>query len=833
MSLELFLAVVVILILCTLIVKVYTASKRSEFLRMQRKHSVSLEIIVSRHNESHVKDVEDLYQTIASMYKKHSMLGTIQGKEQLVTSFEIFATKGSIKFFIKIDKGVLQNAVINVLKGKYPDIEVNIVADPMSIFLRRKDLYVSKARYALPDIFALKGYKDIDGTKEGTFTDPLSPLMSAYSTLGEGEVAYMGMHVSPLGGKGKKLLQRIQKLFTAGYLSSFGEKQGALLSRYARHSWWARVLLRPGAVFATVSSQETPAGTTKVAPSLKEEGSLLEVTLDIAYAGKRTKYLDELAASFTTLAATGGNGLRFSPIKTDRAGAQLLKRATSTIGMIMSTEEVSMIWHPPTSKLESPFIAYSDSALDMYKEGKDLIEGGEQTALEEQSLLQENATSIGIIEHFGKKQVFSIDEMDRRRHVYIIGQTGTGKSTLQEQMILSNIYRGHGVAVVDPHGEMVEKILHYIPKHRKNDVAYFDPSDTENPPAFNILNVEGQAKDLMATELLGVFQKMFENSWGPRMEQILYNTLAALVDTPNATLVDIPAFITTRTFREQCLKHCTDIHVIAFWHDQFDVLDPRVQRESVVAVLNKVEKFLNNKIIRGVFASKRNRFNFDFIMNKQKILLVNLSKGKISPINSEIIGSMIVSRLLIDAMKRVHLPEAERKDFYLYIDEFQNFVSSVKTFESILSEARKYRLNLTMAHQYMKQLPEELRSAIFGNVGTIMSFRVGLEDADMLVKQFGENNVSRENLTTLAPFSLYSRSVKNNKITTPVKVKTLPPVDNRFEKLPEESVESLVAFSRKQYSWNAADKASFDNKAKMLEAVKEKEYQKKAKKKKS
>lgn len=826
MSWEIVVAVVVVCIIGGWLLHFYRMVKNKEFLAGVRASSQTLEIIVPRLNESHIKDIEDFFQTVTSFYQKRSLFQRLQGFGQYPVHLEIVAEKGSIRFYMRIPKGTMQNSLVNVLHGKYPSIQILPVEDTMKMFMRR-DLVVAVGNYSSPDMFSLKGYRDIERTKEGMFTDPLSPLVSAYSTLQEGEVAYYGVHITPLGSWGKTLLKRMARLWSQGAFSFLGKGRLAFVQGFVRKSWLWRVLWFPFLLSPTPIDSKEDAAHKDMVP--KQEMSLLEVHVDLAYAGKRPEMIDELSASFATLSAPGGNGLEFSKKAQEHLRPGLLKRRGLGRPMIMTTEEVSMLWHPPTSKLESPYIAYQESALEMFQEEHDeKSEGNEHSS----HYIIPNATVIGTMEHYGKSQPFSIDDIDRRRHVYIIGQTGTGKSTLQEQMILSNIYKGNGVAVVDPHGEMVEKILKYIPSFRKNDVAYFDPSDVDNPPAFNILNVDEKGKDLMATELLGVFHKMFENSWGPRMEQILYNTLAALVETPDATLVDIPAFITTKTFREQCLRHCSDEHVIGFWHDQFDVLDPKTQNESVVAVLNKVEKFLNNKIIRGVFASKRNRFNFDFIMNKQKILLVNLSKGKISPKNSEIIGSMIVSRLLIDAMKRIQIPEEERKDFYLYIDEFQNFVSSVHTFESILSEARKYRLNLTIAHQYMKQLPEELRSAIFGNVGTIMSFRVGLEDAEVLVKQFGEDNVTREQLTTLVPYTLYSRSIKNNKITAPVKVKTLSPISGRYEQLPPESVDSLLEFSKKQYSWNTKDKETLVRKEKMVRTAKEREVERRNKKKK-
>lgn len=830
----------------------------------RKKHDLAkqwqvLEVKISRFSKHRYSDIEDLFQSIASLGKKPSFSEYLAGITPISASFEIVATKGSIRFLIRAERGTMSNSIINFLKGRFGQVEIDIVPD----YTSRPELrLVSSHHLSLtrPDIFPVK--KRLSTNEDTVSTDPLSSFISTISTLTEGEELWMHMMVQPAPKNWKTPVTRRHRLETTRALRWLGPLEKTAIRFCSREAGLLKPL-QAALLLTTISAQmpETKASPDDKSP-LSGEGLLREKTQKpVLEAGVRLQYyltkeqlprqdlMKEVAQAYTILGLPETNMFAMKQQKSS-SGLQRHQGVRRTLqedqSMFLNTEELALLWHPPTAQLSSPYIHYLESALEVFQDApkivpldenkltkrEEILLQNQEQPMEEQMLILPQGSCIGYVDNYGKKQPFVIDDIDRRRHVYLIGQTGTGKSTLQEQMILSNIYKGQGVAVVDPHGEMVERLLEYIPSFRKNDVAYFDPSDTENPPAFNILNVDKGGKDLIANELIGIFHKMFENSWGPRMEQILFNTIMGLVEAPNATLTDIPAFITTKTFREACLRHCTDEHVVYFWHDQFDVLDPRLQKESVVAVLNKVEKFLNNKIVRGVFAAKRNRFNFDFIMNKQKILLVNLSKGRLSPQNSELIGSMLVSRILVDAMKRIAIPEEERKDFYLYIDEFQNFVSSVSTFESILSEARKYRLNLTIAHQYIAQMPPELRAAIFGNVGTIMSMRVGLDDAPNMSKLFGDHDVTEEMLTTLPPFTLYTRSIKNNKITSPLKIKTLPSVESRYPKLDQESYDKLIDFTKRQYTWNDQDRKAYEERQQRVRDAKEKQKELEQKKKK-
>ncbi len=349
------------------------------------------------------------------------------------------------------------------------------------------------------------------------------------------------------------------------------------------------------------------------------------------------------------------------------------------------------------------------------------------------------------INFFGKtnyrnKQVpFGIKTDDRRRHMYIIGKTGMGKSTMMENMVIQDIRNGHGVCFIDPHGDLVQNILNYIPKDRINDVVYFNPADLDNPIAFNILeSVDPKYKHLVASGLMGVFTKIWANMWSARMEYILSNTILALLESPGNTMLGIVRMYVDKKYRKKIVDNVKDPMVKAFWIEEFANYAEKYRTEAVAPIQNKVGQFLSSAVIRNIVGQPKSTIDLREIMDNNKILLLDLSKGKVGEDNSALLGAMIITKLQLAALSRVDIPEEQRKDFYLYVDEFQNFVTD--SFATILSEARKYRLNLIMGHQYIGQLTPDnnykVRDAVFGNVGTMCVFRVGAADAEYLETEF-------------------------------------------------------------------------------------------------
>ncbi len=405
-------------------------------------------------------------------------------------------------------------------------------------------------------------------------------------------------------------------------------------------------------------------------------------------------------------------------------------------------------------------------------------------------------TLLAKTDYRGEYKKFGIKQDDRRRHVYIIGKTGMGKSCLIENMVIQDIQNGHGVALADPHGDLVEKILNFIPANRINDVVYFNPSDYEHPIAFNVLeNVDVTKRHLISSGLLGIFKKIWADSWGPRLEYVLNNAIMALLEYPDSTLLGIMRMLVNKEYRNKVVRQISDPVVKSFWIDEYEKYPQKFQAEVIAPIQNKVGRFLSTPLTRNIVGQVKSTINIRDIIDNQKILLMNLSKGRIGEDNSALLGAMIITKIQLAIMSRVDIPEEERKDFCLYVDEFQNFAT--ESFANILSEARKYRLNLVVAHQYIEQLEESVAAAIFGNVGTIIVFRVGAGDAEFLEKEFLPY-ITQEDLVNLAKYKIYIKLMIDGISSNPFQSLTLPPVP-----MPEdgaEIMEKVIRVSRERYT---------------------------------
>ncbi|MBU4347404.1 type IV secretion system DNA-binding domain-containing protein [Patescibacteria group bacterium] len=390
---------------------------------------------------------------------------------------------------------------------------------------------------------------------------------------------------------------------------------------------------------------------------------------------------------------------------------------------------------------------------------------------------------------------FGIKTDDRRRHMYLIGKTGMGKSTLLENMVVEDIRAGRGVVLVDPHGDLAEKIIEYIPSNRVNDVIYFNPADIEYPIAFNVVEqVEPHLRHLVASGLIGVFQKLWADSWGPRLEYILRNTILAILDYPGSTLLAVTRMLSDKAFRKKVIEKIQDPVVKAFWVNEFAGYANNFASEAVSPIQNKVGQFLSSSLIRNIVGQVKSSINLRDVMDQGKILILNLSKGRIGEDNSALLGAMVITKIQLAAMSRVNIREEERKDFYLYIDEFQNFTTD--SFANILSEARKYRLNLIMAHQYIEQLGDMVKAAVFGNVGTLVVFRVGAIDAEELVKEFTPTFIE-EDLVNLPKYEMYLKLMIDGVASDPFSARGLPPL-LKEEKM--DNIEKVVKVSRERYA---------------------------------
>jgi hypothetical protein len=372
-----------------------------------------------------------------------------------------------------------------------------------------------------------------------------------------------------------------------------------------------------------------------------------------------------------------------------------------------------------------------------------------------------------------ERKVFGIKRVDRRAHMYLIGKTGTGKSTLIKTLIRRDIKAGQGLALLDPHGDLIERVLTAVPEERKDDLIYFNVPDSSRPLGFNPLeSVPPQKRALAATNLVEVFKKIWNDSWGPRLEYILRNALLALLDQPQSTLADVLRLLSDRAFRKDTVAQVYNPQVRDFWLREYEGYPAYFRAEAISPIQNKVGAFLADPILHRILTQPKSTFDLRHVMDEGKILLVNLAKGKIGADTAALLGALLVSRIGMAALSRSEVPEGDRRDFYLYLDEFPSFTTLSLT--AMLSELRKYRVGLILAHQYLMQLDPQVRDAVLGNVGTTISFRLGLADAEILAKEFYPE-LTAEDLLRLPNHHIYLKLMIDGVVSRPFSAETLTP----------------------------------------------------------
>lgn len=407
-------------------------------------------------------------------------------------------------------------------------------------------------------------------------------------------------------------------------------------------------------------------------------------------------------------------------------------------------------------------------------------------------------TFFGKTNFRGEEKRFGIKEDDRRRHMYIIGKTGMGKTELLKNMAIQDIINGHGLGFVDPHGDAAEEILDFIPKERIKDVVYINPADLEYPIAFNIMeDVSQDQKHLVAGGLMGVFKKIWPDVWSSRMEYILNNAILALLEIEDSTLLGVNRLLSDPEWREKIVLQLKDPVVKAFWTQEFAKYSQRYEIEATAAIQNKIGQFISSPLIRNIIGQPKSTIDVREIMDSKKILIVNLSKGKVGEDSSRLLGALLITKIQLAAMSRVDIEEKQRNDFFLYVDEFQNFAT--ESFATILSEARKYRLSLILAHQYIAQMDDSVRDAVFGNIGTMLTFRIGAEDAQFLEREFAPEFDSRD-LVNLAKQHIYVKLMIDGLTSRPFSAITLSPREIG-EKI---YTDDIIDFSRRTYAKSKA-----------------------------
>jgi energy-coupling factor transporter ATP-binding protein EcfA2 len=401
--------------------------------------------------------------------------------------------------------------------------------------------------------------------------------------------------------------------------------------------------------------------------------------------------------------------------------------------------------------------------------------------------------TIGERHGWRDSQPFGIAAIDERQHIYIIGKTGSGKTTLLRNLILQHIALGHGVGVIDPHGDLAEELLNHIPPSRADHLVYFNPGDLEFPIGLNVIgNVTSDGRHLVASGVVSAFKAIWRDSWGPRLEYILYNAVSALLECRNQTLLGVNRLLIDDEYRAKVIRQVKDPFIRAFWAEEYENYDERFKREAIAPIQNKIGQFLLNPVIRNILGQIKKKVDIPFVMDNGRLFIANLSKGQLGHDKANLLGSLLVTQFQLGAMARSNRPESERRDFYLFIDEFQNF--STDAFASILAEARKYRLCLTLSHQYIDQLPLPIRQAVFGNVGTLIAFRIGYTDAEVMAKEFG-NTIPAIALADLDRYEAVVKLLVDSSNLEPFRAKMLPPLKNRIGRK-----EKLIGLSRERFA---------------------------------
>lgn len=485
-----------------------------------------------------------------------------------------------------------------------------------------------------------------------------------------------------------------------------------------------------------------------------------------------SQLLSQISAAFGTYSLSEGNGFKLKVVKPASAkklSEMIIERSAkfSNQYQFLNYSEISAIYHFPGFNLANiKGIAWGKTLRGEPPVNLPIAEDMSEEEKKEVNFFAKTEFKNRMVS-FGMKK-----GEDRRRHVYVLGKSGTGKSTLLANMAISDIRHGEGMALVDPHGDTAEHLLDYIPADRIQDVAYLDPSVVGKSFHLNPLYVKNQAyAELVASGIVSIFSKLYGNSWGPRLEYILRNCLLTLVAKPGATLLDVPRILTNKVYREEYLAAVQDPVLHNFWHDEYDKYSEKFQSEAISPILNKVGQFITSPTIRDIISHPTSTVDFEDLMNNGKIIILNLPQGKIGEDNAALLGAMFISQIQIAAMNRANMAESDRKDFFLYVDEFQNFATT--SFIKILSEARKYRLNLILANQYTAQLPVEIQDAIFGNAGTLISFVVGAADANRLMNELG-NFYTQDDLVGLARYQIIVKISVNASISNPFSATTLP-----------------------------------------------------------
>jgi len=733
--------------------------------------TVLLEIRVPRGNEKDPLAAENMFASL------HGLL-RVDPHEQEHISFEIAADSSGIHFYVWCPAH-LQEFVEGQVYAQYPSAELRpIQQDYMEADLSGMSVCGENLLLTKESFFPTRTFRDFE-------VDPLAAVTGAMSEIEEGERIWLQILVRPVPDTWqaagheyvKEVRTGIRKIsiglgeVVRGVVDEIGGLVPYAFEQFVSPATQAAKAPKPG---GPPPRAEYPRLSEGQEVELKMiEDKLTRVGFEVAIRvftsaldqGNCSDLLRGVTASFRQFSSANLNSFVKAPPagEMEKFRRQIVRRDFPAAPYVLDTAELASIFHLPNVSVETPAIAWAT-----YKKGEPPA-----------NLPTSDCTYFAQTTFRERMAKFGIKRDDRRKHMYLIGKTGTGKSTVFKNMIVQDIQNGEGVGVLDPHGDLVKDLLDFIPPDRVKDVVYFDPSDIGRPVGLNLLEINDTSqKNLLASGLLDAFKKHFEFSWGPRLEYLLNNAILTLLDVPGTTLLGITRLLSDRNYQKYIVYKVQDPVIRDFWEKEYTQMmtNPRLHTEAIAPIQNKVGRFLASSTIRNIVGQRTSSLDIEDIINSGKILLINLSKGQIGADNANLLGSLLISRINFAAMQRVRIPEEERRDFYLYADEFQNFASG--SFASILSEARKYRLSLHLTHQYIEQLPEEMQEAVFGNVGTMAVFTVGSPDAQVLEKEFVPY-FTAEDLISLDRYHLYVKLSIDGMTSKPFSAISLTPPEGK------------------------------------------------------
>ncbi len=691
--------------------------------------STLLILEIPKANDKSEMAAEQLFASLHGILRDKAEL-KLNGGIQEHLSFEIASVNGQIRFYVWVPK-TLQSFVEGQIYAQYPTVQIHEADEDYVAHERDHSVtYTGEISLTASEFLPIKTFQSFE-------VDPLAGITGTLAKLeSTGEELWVQVLVRPIADEWHKSADNWIKSVKGG-----GSPFAFLTDGKGFDAKWLLGLLEAfwkppeqGVGGAAAPKELSERDKTRVAEAEKKATKLgYQVKIRLAYLGESTSNaklrMQAIVGTYKQYNSTNLNGFKITnaSFKSEDL-AKYRSRLFIDKGWILNIEELASVFHLPHTNVETPNIVWASTKTAEPPAKLPIITGN--------SAIDENISAFGLTNFRGINHQFGMLRYDRSRHMYIIGQTGAGKSGTLALLALSDIFHNQGYAIIDPHGDFAIDNMKFIPASRIKDVVYFNPSDTAHPLGFNPLEVyDPSMKSNISSEVIGVLKRMFAESWGPRLEYILRYTILALLDRPETTMLDITRMLTDKKFRKETLTYCQDTVVLQFWTVEFNSWTDKFQAEAIAPILNKVGAFTANPVIRNIIGQPKSTFNIRQMMDEGKILIVNLSKGLIGEDNAGILGSFLVTKIQLAAMSRSDIPDIkDRRPFYLYVDEFQNFATD--SFATILSEARKYGLNLTVANQYISQMNETVRDAVFGNVGTMITFRVSADDAPILVKQF-------------------------------------------------------------------------------------------------